>query len=95
MSREMVSVTLYESGKYTVKDIEPEYTTQRLGGGDEEGLFKRYHCPKRSWKKYLIKLLSTNGIDKEIAELQKKKRNIERLKSKILKEINSEKEDRK
>lgn len=95
MKREMVSVTLYESGKYTVKDIEPEYTTQRLVGADEEGIYEKYHCPKRSWKKYLVKLLSTNGIDKEIAELQKKKRNIEHLKSKILKEIDFEKEDRK
>lgn len=91
MKREMVSVTLYESGKYTVKDIEPEYTTQHLCGVDKEGTFERYHCPKRNWKKYLIKLLSTNGIDKEIAELQKRKGNIERLKCKILKEIDCEK----
>jgi len=90
MSREMVRVSLYESGKYTVEDISPHYATQHLLGFDNEGACEIYHCPKRSWKKYLIKLLSTNSIDKEIAELQKKKRNMEHLKSKILKEMDSE-----
>lgn len=90
MSKEMVSVRLYEDGTYDVKDIESYYATQRLCGSYNGKHCEIYYCPKASWKKYLLKLLSTKDIDKEIKELEKQKKKIERLREKITKEIESE-----
>lgn len=91
MSREMVSVRLYEDGTYEVEDISPHYATVRLYGSKGGKHCDAYYCPKASWKKYLLKLLSTKDIDKKIKELQWQKKKIERLREKITKEIENEK----
>ena len=90
MTREMVSVRLYEDGTYEVKDIEHHYATQRLTGSCNGKRCEIYFCPKASWKKYLLKLISTNDIDKEIKELEWQKKKLERLREKITKEIEKE-----
>ena len=87
MSREMVRVRLFKDGTYEVKDIDSIYATQRLAGCCEKGTVDIYHCPKSRWKYYLLKLLDTTEIDKEIKELQKRKRNMQKLKDKISKEL--------
>ncbi len=88
--REMVSVSLYEDGTYDVEDINPEYATVRLYGSKNGKHCDVYYCPKASWKKYLLKLLSTKDIDKKIKELEKQKKKIEKLREKITKEIENE-----
>lgn len=87
MKREMVEVTLYEDGTYTVEDADSRYATQRMYGYHNGKRYDSYYCFKSRWKEYLVKLLSTKDIDREIAELKKKKRAKETLKAKILKEI--------
>ena len=86
----MVSVRLYEDGTYEVEDIDPGYATQRLVGSCNGKHCEIYFCPKASWKKYLLRLLSTKDIDKKIKELEKQKKKIEQLREKITKEIESE-----
>lgn len=90
MNREMVEVVLYENGTYEVNDIDSDYATQRLFGFRHDMWCDIYRCPKSNWKKRLLKLLSTNRIDKKIKELEKQKRKIEKLKEKITKELESE-----
>lgn len=87
MSREMVRVRLYEDGTYEIEDIESYWATQRLGGCCSKGFYQEYHCLKGRWKYYLLKLFDTAKIDKEIKELQKRKRDMQKLKSKISKEL--------
>ena len=85
--REMVRVSLYEDGNYEVKDVESYHVTQRMWGVYDGKHVDIYYCLKSKWKYYLLKLLSTNDIDKQIAELKKKKRMMEKLRDKIAKEI--------
>ena len=73
MTREMVKVTLYENGKYTVEDVSSDYITQRLYGVKDGVHTEIYYCPKKNWKKYLLKLASTTEIDKQIAKLKKQR----------------------
>ena len=87
MKREMVEVILYENGTYEVKDIEADYATQRLVGWVNGIECDIYYCHKNKWKTYLMKLLDTNAIDKNIRELQKRKKAIEKLRVRISKEI--------
>ena len=87
MKREMVSVTLYEDGTYKVEDIPDYYATQKLYGVHDGKSCKIYHCFKSKWKTYLLKLLSTNDIDKQIAKLNKQKKDIIELRNKIKKEL--------
>lgn len=87
MKREMVEVILYENGTYEVKDIEADSATQRLVGWVNDSKCDIYHCPKSKWRTYLMKLLDTKAIDKEIRELQKRKKAIEKLRVRISKEI--------
>lgn len=87
MSREMVRVILYENGKYTVGDIEPYWATQRLYGYSNGKRYDGYNCLKSRWKYYLLKLLDTAEIDKEIKKLQKRKRDVEKLRKKITDEL--------
>lgn len=87
MSREMVSVRLYEDGIYEVEDIDPKYTTTRLYGSKNGKHCDIYFCPKASWKKYLLELISTKDIDEKIKELEWQKKKLERLREKITKEI--------
>jgi len=87
MSREMVCVRLYEDGTYEVEDIDSRYVTQKLFGGCEKGMFEAYNCLKDRWQYYLLKLLSTTEIDKEIKKLQKRKRDVEKLRKKITDEL--------
>lgn len=93
MKREMVEVTLYANGRYTVEDISSHYRTQRLWGERNGVDVDVYYCPKKSWKKYLLKLLSTTEIDKQIAELKKQKQKIIELRERLNREI-SESEDK-
>lgn len=90
MKREMVEVILYENGAYEVKDIEADNATQRLVGWVNGSKCDIYHCYKSKWKSYLLKLLDTNAIDKNIRELQKRKKTIEKLRVRISKEIEGE-----
>lgn len=87
-TREMVEVILYEDGHYEVNDIESDYATQRLCGNYNDQHVDIYYCKKNKWKMYLLKLLSTNEIDEQIKELQKKKERINDLRQKIVREIN-------
>lgn len=87
MTREMVCVRLYEDGTYEVNDIDSSYATQRLFGLCEKGTFDAYYCRKDKWRCYLLKLIDTSRIDKEIKELQKRKRDMQKLKDKISKEL--------
>ena len=87
MTREMVEVVLYANGKYTVEDISSDYRTQRLYGVRNYENVDVYHCPKKSWKKYLLKLLSTTEIDRQIAELKKQKQKIIELRERLNSEI--------
>lgn len=91
MKREMVSVVLYEDGTYTVEDILDYYATQKLYGMRDGKNCKIYHCVKSKWKTYLLKLLSTNDIDEQIAELNKQKKAIMELKEQIKKELDDNK----
>ena len=92
----MVKVKLYKDmihntdEMFIVEDADPNLATHRGYGWDSMGEHESYYCPKKSWKKYLLKLLSTKDIDKEISKLQKKKKKIEELKAKITKEIEEE-----
>lgn len=85
--KEMVEVILHENGTYEVNDIDPHYATQLMYGYDgSTGLhYRLYKCPKDEWKPYLMKLLSTEDIDKEIRKLQKQKKEMEKLKKEIIK----------
>lgn len=87
--KEMVEVILYENGTYEVNDVDPHHATQMLYGynGSTRIHFRKYYCPKDKWKTYLIKLLSTKDIDKKIQKLQKQKKEMEKLKEKIIKAI--------
>lgn len=88
MKREMVSVVLYEDGTYKIEDIPDYYATQKLYGMRDGKSCKIYHCIKSKWKTYLLRLLSlsTKDIDKQIAELNKRKKAIMELKKQIKKE---------
>ncbi len=87
MKREMVKVILYENGTYEVKDIESDYATQRLVGWVNGSKCDIYYCYKSKWRSYLMKLLDTSAINKDIRELQKRKKAIEKLRVRISKEI--------
>lgn len=89
MTSEMVEVILYENGTYEVKDIESRYATQRLVAWMNGSKCDVYHCRKSKWKSYLMKLLNTNinTIDKDIRELQKRKKATEKMRVRISKEI--------
>ena len=87
MKREIVKVTLCANGRYTVEDVSPDYVTQRLYGIRDGVHMDIYYCPKKSWKKYLLKLLSTTEIDKQIAELKKKKQKMIELREQLNSEI--------
>ena len=87
MKREMVSVVLYEDGTYTVEDIPDDHATQRLYGIRNGKSCKIYYCFKSKWKTYLLRLLSTNDIDKQIAELNKRKKAMIELKNRLKKEL--------
>ena len=87
MTREMVKVTLYEDGRYEVKDIPSDCKTQRLYGVSNGMDIDIYHCPKKNWKKYLLKLVSTTEIDKQIAELKKKKQKMVKLIERLNREV--------
>ena len=87
MSREMVCVRLYRDGTYEIEDIDSRYVTQRLVGCCDKGYFEEYHCLKSRWKYYLLKLLDTAEIDKEIKKLQKRKRDVQKLRKKITDEL--------
>ena len=83
----MVRVCLYEDGTYEVKDIESYWATQKLYGACDKGHYRAYNCLKGRWKYYLLKLLDTSDIDKEIKELQKRKRARQKLRKKITDEL--------
>ena len=83
----MVEVIFCEDGTYEVQDIDSHYRTQRLSGSYKGKSCEVYYCQKASWKKYLLKLISTNEIDKEIKELKKRKKKIEKLRARIEKEL--------
>lgn len=91
MKREMVSVVLYEDGTYTVEDIPDYYATQELYGMRDGKNCKIYHCFKSKWKTYLLRLLSTKDIDKQIAKLNKQKKTITELKNRLKKEFDDDK----
>jgi hypothetical protein len=90
MKREMVSVVLYEDGTYKIEDIPDYYATQKLYGMRDGKNCKIYHCIKSKWKIYLLRLLSTKDIDKQIAELNKRKKAIMELKRQIKKGLNDD-----
>ncbi len=50
MKREMVKVTLYENGRYTVEDVPSDYATQKLCGVKDGMHVDIYHCLKKNWK---------------------------------------------
>ena len=81
--RKMVSVTLFEDGTYIVKDIEPDWATQRSSGFFKGQRVETYFCLKDKWKYYLLKLCDTKRIDNEINELRKRKEKLESLKNKL------------
>ena len=93
MKREMVTVTLWEDYTYEVKDVNPAYATSKFAGWKNGMPCIGYYCLKTRWKNYLLKLIDPKKIDKEIEELQRKKRRVEKLKKKILKEIADESKD--
>ena len=84
--REMVAVRLFEDGTYEVNDIDSNYVTQRYYGNRCD----TYYCSKAKWKEYLLKLCSTERIDKQIAELTKRKKKMEKLRIKLEKELKGE-----
>lgn len=88
--REMVSLRLYEDGKYEVVDACSDLATYHFFGVKDGKNCEGWVCKKTMWKHYLLKLLSTKQIDKEIAELKKRKKNIIELKERILKEQTNE-----
>lgn len=91
MKREMVSVVLYEDGTYKIEDIPDYYATQELYGMRDGKNCKIYHCIKSKWKTYLLRLLSTDDIDKQILELNKQKKAIIELKNRLKKELDDDK----
>lgn len=91
MKREMVSVVLYEDGTYKIEDIPDYYATQKLYGMRDGKSCKIYHCIKSKWKTYLLRLLSTDDIDKQILELNKQKKAIIELKNRLKKELDDDK----
>ena len=92
MKREMVKVTLYANGKYTVEDISPDHATKRLCGMKDGMNVDIYYCLKKSWKKYLLRLLSTTEIDRQIAELKRQKQKIIELKERLNSELSESKD---
>ena len=95
MMREMVRLALYEDGTYEVKDTDSDQATQRLYGVDKDGRdVDVYYCRKDKWEWYLSKLLNSKvkDIDKEIKILQKKKKEMEKLKNEVLKNLEAKNE---
>ena len=80
--KKMVEVILYENGTYEVKDTEPYHATQWFHGySGVTGLkYEKYNCPKDKWEEYLMKLLSTKDIDKQMQKLQRKLQELQRQK---------------
>ena len=94
MIREMVRLALYEDGTYKVEDADPDQATQRLYGVDKDGRdVDVYYCRKDKWEWYLSKLLNSRvkDIDKEIKKLQRNKKEMEKLKNWVLKNLEVEK----
>lgn len=87
MTREMVKVVLYEDGEYEVIEVDPHYRTQRMVGAYGNRHFEMYYCSKDKWKYYLLRLLSTDGIDYKIRKLKERKKVREELAAKIRKEL--------
>ena len=92
MTREMVKVTLYENGRYTVEDISSDYATQRLYGTSDGMHVDVYYCLKKNWKKYLLKLVSTTEIDRKIAELKKQRQKMIELRERLNSEVSESEE---
>jgi len=90
MTREMVEVALYENGRYTVKDVSSDHATQRLYGVSDGVEVDIYYCPKKNWKKYLLKLASTTEIDKQIAKLKKQRQKIIEIRERLKSELSEE-----
>ena len=80
--KEMVQVILYENGTYEVKDTDPYHATQWFHGyNGTTGLqYEKYNCPKDKWKEYLMKLLSTKYIDRQIQKMQSKIQKLQKQK---------------
>ena len=92
MKIEMVKVTLDENGRYTVEDVSSDYTTHRLYGTKDGMQVDIYYCPKKNWKKYLLKLVSTTEIDRQIAELKERKQKMIELRERLNSEISESEE---
>lgn len=85
--REMVEVVLWDDGTYEVNIVDSNHVTQRMVGWSGSRHFEKYYCKKDKWKYYLMKLIDTKDIDRQIQRLKKKKKEMEKLKEKISKEI--------
>ena len=73
MSREMVSVRLYEDRTYDVEDASPHHATAQLYGFKDGKYCDVYYCPKADWRKYLLKLLSTKDVDEKTKNCRNEK----------------------
>ena len=74
-NQDMIELWVFETGKYTTKNISPDYSIQMLYGckGGENAII--YHCPKSKISKYgeKAKMQMIQKIDDEIAELTQKR----------------------
>jgi len=77
----MVELWVFETGKYTVKDISPDYAIQMLYGCKEGENAIVYYCPKSRVSKYVEKAKAQmlKEIDEEIAELTQKRAAVESI----------------
>lgn len=91
--REMVEVILYDDGTYEVNGVDSRHVTQKMVGWSGSRHLEKYYCKKDKWKYYLMKLLDTKDIDRQIQRLKKKKKEMEKLKEKISKEIKESEEN--
>lgn len=79
--QDMVELWVFETGKYTTKNISPDHTIQMLYGckGGENAIV--YHCPKSKISTYVekAKMQMIQEIEDEIAELTQKRAAVESI----------------
>lgn len=79
--QDMVELWVFETGKYTIKNISPDHTIQMFYGckGSENAVV--YYCPKSKLSKYVekAKMQMIQEIDDEITELTRKRAAVESI----------------
>lgn len=79
--REMIAIKVYNDGKYTIEDSDPDYATQILGFADDKGSGLLYICRKDKKDFHLKKAVREvkKICDAKVSEALKIKANMDKL----------------